>query len=102
MRKINVVISCCGEYEDYRETIERGFTDKRRAEAFMQTLREDEEYWQSRANKCKECGGTDKTCPFYIEAFHTDVGCENYEPCHDEVEYRIDEIELEDEPWKEE
>lgn len=29
-----------------------------------------------KSDMCKECNGTNKDCPFYVEAFHTDDICE--------------------------
>lgn len=39
MFKVYLVKSCTGEYEDYRESIIKGFIDKNKAEEFLKVVK---------------------------------------------------------------
>lgn len=95
MSKIYLVISSCGEYEERVETVEKAFKNIKRAELYKKELEEQENICRQMAKKCMECGGLNKDCPYYETPFF-DYGdeCENYNPWHDETDYRIDEVEL--------
>lgn len=94
MSKVYLVISCCGEYDDYLETVKMAFTDVKKAEDYVNELRDEEQGYRDMANKCRECMGIDKLCPCYTSSFDVSDECEAYNPYHDEREYRIDEVEL--------
>lgn len=93
MSKIYVVISYCGEYEDYTETIEKAFSNFDKALNFMEELEAEEQNQRDLTNKCMNCNGEDRDCPMYAEPFYTDDLCESYNPWHDEVYYKITEVE---------
>lgn len=97
MSKIYLVISQHGEeYGDYYEEVEKAFEDIKKAEAYLAEKELSEEVYKQLAQKCRECGGTDETCAFYMKPTFKDDPCEFYEPYHDNVYYRIDEVELEE------
>ena len=96
MSKIYLVMSQCGEYEDYYECVEKAFTDVKKAEAYLLEKESSEETYRWLANKCRDCDAGDKTCPYYIPPTHKFDPCENYEPYHDNVNFRIEEVEIEE------
>lgn len=94
MSKIYLVVSCVGEYEDYEESIEKAFKDFNKAVNYKAELESEEEYQRECSEKCRDCGGYDKTCPLYEEPDFKEDACLAWNPWHDNVEYRIDEVEL--------
>lgn len=98
MNKIYLVISCSGQYEEYMESIEKGFMDYHKAEEFMHKLELEEKTYRDMANKCRECAGLNKECPLYTESLFDDgIECDVYNPYHDDVNFRIVEVEIGDE-----
>ena len=94
MSKIYLVVSCCGEYEDYRETVEKAFKDIIKAKSYMEELESEEEERRSMAEKCRECEGfKDIACPMYIESAYEN-GCESWEPWYEPKTFIIREVEL--------
>ena len=94
MDRAYLVVSYSGEYEDYCEKVEKAFTDIKKAEIFMEALKGEEQFCRDQASKCRECMGLDKTCPFWSEPYDNSDECEAYDPWHDEINFRIDEVEL--------
>lgn len=89
MRTIYLVISCIGEYDNYREYIERAFNSREKAEGFLKEREASENNERAMADKCRECAGLNKECPFYIDSIDISDECENYKPYHDNVTYKI-------------
>ena len=96
MAKIYFVKSTCGEYEDRIDTIEKACTDVKKAEDYVKELEDREQGYRDMADKCRECGGLNKECPFYTVPFYEIDGCENYHPWHDNIYFSIEEVDLED------
>ena len=96
MSKIYIVKSCSGEYEDYVEANVKAFADVHRAEELITILEEEEQVNRKNAKRCRECGGINLECPFYIEPAWEDMGCQNYNPWHDDTHYIIDEVEYDE------
>ena len=97
MSKAYLVISYGGWYpEDYHEIIEKGFKDIKKAEAYKAELEDQEECLRAQAERCRECNGEDKKCPFYVTPFDEDDYCESYTGYRDNIDYRIDEIDFEE------
>lgn len=94
--KIYVVISESGEYEDYLETICKAFKDIRDAEKYKAKLEDEEQGYRDMTIKCRECAGLNKECPFYMQPYDNGDECDNYEPYHTPVYFRIDEIDYEE------
>lgn len=85
-----------GEYEDYYEEVEKAFKDIKKAEAYLAKKELSEEVFKQFAQRCRECVKTGETCEFYMEPTFEDDPCEFYEPFYDNVEFRIEEVELEE------
>lgn len=96
MSKIYLVMSQCGMYEDYYEIVEKAFKDIKKAEAYMAEKIDTEQGYRDMADKCKDCGGLDRSCPFYTMPTYEADECAAYEPYHDNVEFRIEEVEFEE------
>lgn len=94
MSKIYLVVSCVGEWECYVETVKKAFKDFNKAVAFMSELEAEEIEQRDCSHKCRECNGYDKTCPLYEDPDFKEDPCQAWNPWHDNVEYRIDEVEL--------
>lgn len=94
--KIYLVISCSGQYEEYYEKVEKAFKDVKKAEKYMDELKQIEQKSEEWANKCRECLGLNKECPFYTIPYDNGDECEAYNPYHDNKFFRIDEVELEE------
>ena len=94
--KIYVVISYQDEYDFNSKKIEMAFSTAEKAEQYMKDLIDREQGYRDAAEKCRNCAGLDKDCPFYMIPFDSTEECENYSPWHDNVEYRREEIEYEE------
>ena len=91
-KRIYAVVSC-----DYilGETIEMCFCDRADAEDFKEELEENSEVMAFLSNRCKECDGNNKDCPFWVESFEIGNGCENRAfPFSGTAKYTIVETEL--------
>ena len=98
MSKIYLVISGCGEWaEDYEETILKGFKDIKKAERYLAECEEMEQTFRDAAERCRNCGGLDRTCPLYQIPFSVEEECGAYEPWHDNKYFRIEEVEFDGE-----
>lgn len=97
MSKIYLAISGSGEWgEDYEETILKAFKDIKKAEAYIAEQEEIEEGLRGAARKCYLCGGLDQTCPLYQTPFSLEDECAAYDPWHENVSFRIEEVEYEE------
>lgn len=96
MRTIYLLVSCVGDYEDYREHVEKAFGNKDVAELFKHELEETENSERAMADKCRECAGLNKDCPFFLEPFDGMDECDNYNPYHDNITYKIVEVPYEE------
>ena len=77
------------------ETIEMCFRNRADAEDFKEELEENNEVMAFLSNRCKECDGNNKDCPFWVESFEIGNGCENRTlPFGGCAEYTIVETEL--------
>lgn len=95
MNRIYLVISMVGENEDFIESVEKAFGSIDKASKYKMELEDEEQFFRDRARMCRECGGLNKECPFYTLPTYAMDDCEAYDPYHDEVTYRIEEIEFE-------
>lgn len=96
VKKIYLIIETSGAYGDRLEKVVKAFTDPKKAEACVTELEDQERGYRDAATKCRECAGLDKTCPFYMPPTFDGDECEAYEPYHDEVYFRIEEVNLEE------
>lgn len=97
MSRLYLVISGSGEWaEDYEETIEKAFKDLKRASDYISELEEIEQGLRDAAERCRDCGGLNHSCPLYQVPYSKEDECGAYEPWHDNVSFRIEEVECED------
>lgn len=93
MSKIYLV---SGIYENTYKFVDKAFRNLNDAEKYKDALVDDEIQAADMANKCRNCDGNNKECPFYIEPSYGEIGCDCYMPEHDEVVYIIDEVDFEE------
>ena len=96
-KKIYLVVSYWGDTPaEYEEFIERGFSDINKAKAYIAELEDEEKTLRAQAERCRNCGGSDTSCPFYSAPFYLDDECESYSGYRENEYHRIDEIDYEE------
>ena len=92
--KVYLLISSVDYSGERKETIEAAFLDKDRAEVYMHVLETTEQRLRNNADRCQRCDGNNHDCPLYLDSFYESEGCDTYEPWHDPIDYRIEEVKL--------
>ena len=93
MSKIHVVVESVTEYDDI---ILKAFKSVDRAIEYKEDLEQEEKWIRKISHDCKTCDRQNIKCPFYMLAFRKDDGCENYDPYHEDVYYKVVKVELEE------
>ena len=96
MFKVHLVKSCTGEYEDYRESIIKGFVDKNKAEEFLKSC---EDYFKNQFDTIEVKYEDDED--YYDEPLYRNEEYIKNSPCgmvyidYTGVSFSLEEVEVE-------
>lgn len=89
------VYESSGEYEDYEKKLLKCFTTLEKAEEYVDFLEAEEQRNRANSNICKNCSGSNRTCPRWLESYDDIDTCYNWFDCwHDNRYYKIEDVEL--------